>query len=276
MAAGPAASRLADIGPAPPTVLVDSAGKRFDVASLRGKVVLVSFIFTTCNGVCPVTTQRLSGLQAELQKTKLWGNSVAFVSIALDPKRDTPEVLARYARLYKADPAAWHFVTGPPPEVERIITAWGMWVKTDATGVLDHPSRIFLLDPVGRQREIYNLEFLKSDSVMQDVRLLLDEHARPRVQAPASTTTCRGLLPAQAFCLRQAATTCRLPSVQQKGFRARRIEVASGYRTLGSRSRHFSMTSARAGEMSSRRLRMGIDGSSSSMRITSPPATGSS
>ena len=52
-------SPLADIGPAPRTVLVDSAGKPFDLASLKGKVVLVSFVYTTCNGVCPATTSSL-------------------------------------------------------------------------------------------------------------------------------------------------------------------------------------------------------------------------
>jgi len=173
--AGPHPSPLADIGPAPPTVLIDSAGKRFDIASLRGKVVLVSFVYTTCNGVCPATTHTLTGIQQKLQETKLWGTSVAFVSITLDPKRDTPEVLGRYARLFGADPSAWHFLTGTPAQVEPAIAAWGMWVKSDSTGVLDHPSRIFLLDPHGHQREIYNLEFLKGETVLQDVRGLLAE-----------------------------------------------------------------------------------------------------
>jgi protein SCO1 len=175
MTAGPPSSPLADIGPAPPTVMVDTAGNRFEIASLRGKVVLVSFVYTTCNGVCPVTTQTLTGIQKRLHEAKLWRTSVEFVSITLDSKRDTPEVLGRYAKLFGADLAAWHFLTGPPEKVEPAITAWGMWVKSDPTGVLDHPSRIFLLDPQGRQREIYNLEFLKADSVIEDVRSLLAE-----------------------------------------------------------------------------------------------------
>jgi protein SCO1/2 len=175
LTAGPGSSSLADIGPAPQTVLVDSAGKRFDVATLRGKIVLVSFVYTTCNGVCPATTRTLSRIQKRLQAAKLWGTSVAFVSITLDPDRDTPEVLGRYAQRFGADPSAWHFLTGPSRQVERVITAWGMWVKRASTGVLDHPSRIFLIDSRARQREIYNLEFLKPDSVIEDVRGLLRE-----------------------------------------------------------------------------------------------------
>jgi protein SCO1/2 len=169
-------SRLADIGPAPATVLIDTAGKRFDLASLQGKVVVVSFIYTTCNGVCPATTLALGRIGKELEAAKLWGRAVVFISITLDPKRDTTDVLARYAEQFGADPAKWHFLTGSPRQVESVIAAWGMWVKSDPSGVLDHSSRIFLLDRRGRQREIYNLEFLQGASVLEDVRLLLGEN----------------------------------------------------------------------------------------------------
>ena len=168
-------SPLADIGPVPRTVLVDSTGKPFDLASLKGKVVLVSFVYTTCNGVCPATTSSLQRIQKSLEQAKLWGTSVEFVSITLDPKRDTPEVLNRYARLFGSDLPRWHFLTGSSADVDLVITAWGMWAKISPTGVLDHPSRIFLLDPQGRQREIYNFEFLNAETVIQDVRGLLAE-----------------------------------------------------------------------------------------------------
>ena len=126
-----------------------------------GKVVLVSFVYTTCTGVCPATTQAIVRIQNTSRTAKLWGKSVAFVSITLDPRRDTPEVLREYARLFHADPAAWHFLTGPPGQVQSVIAAWGMWVKAGPTGA-DRPSlALFLLDPQGHRREIYSLEFLK-------------------------------------------------------------------------------------------------------------------
>jgi protein SCO1/2 len=168
-------SRLANIGPAPRTVLTDSGGKAFDLEKLRGKVVLVSFIYTTCNGTCPLTTQALFSVQQKLSEAKLWGKTVEFVSITLDPKRDTPRALGEYANHFKADPAAWHFLSGSPKEVDEVIKAWDMWVRSDSSGVLDHPSRVFLIDPRGREREIYNLEFLKADNIVEDVRELLRE-----------------------------------------------------------------------------------------------------
>jgi protein SCO1 len=174
-----ATSPLADIGPAPATVLIDAAGKPFDLAGLRGKAVLVSFVYTTCGGTCPATTHTLTRVQQALEEAGLWGTRVEFVSITLDPARDRPEVLARYARVYDADPAAWHFLTGSPDAVARVIAAWDMWVKPGPNGMLDHPSRIFLLDPRGHRREIYSLEFLRPAAVVRDVETVLSAPADP-------------------------------------------------------------------------------------------------
>jgi len=170
-----APSPLADIGPAPRTVLVDSSSKPFDLSSLKGKIVVVSFVYTTCTGVCPGTTQAMVRVKNTLKEAKLWGKSVEFVSITLDPQRDTPDVLRQYAKLFRADGESWHFLTGPPSDVSSVIADWGMWVKAGPTGVLDHPSRIFLLDARGHQREIYNLGFLTPQAVLDDVRGLLRE-----------------------------------------------------------------------------------------------------
>jgi protein SCO1/2 len=170
-----AASHLADIGPAPAVALTDAGGKPFDLASLRGKAVLVSFVYTTCGGTCPATTHMLTRVQQALKQAGLWGKRVEFLSITLDPARDRPDVLAAYARIYDADPAAWHFLTGPPDAVARVIAAWDMWVRPGPAGALDHPSRIFLLDPRGHRREIYSLEFLRPAAVVRDVETVLAE-----------------------------------------------------------------------------------------------------
>ncbi len=169
-------SRLAVIQKAPGFALTDQSGKAVGSASLKGKVLLVSFVFTTCNGSCPATTHRMGLVQRELKAHGLLaGDRVRLLSITLDPKRDTAEVLRHYMRLYDADPASWSFLTGPPAEVAKVIAAWGMWAKPTANGQLDHPSRVFLVDRRGDVREIYNLEFLRPAWVAEDVRLLLSE-----------------------------------------------------------------------------------------------------
>jgi protein SCO1/2 len=91
-------SPLADIGPAPDVALIDAEQEPFRLARLRGKAVVVSFIYTTCNGSCPATTHNLYRVQQALKEAGLWARQVEFVSISLDPERDTPEVLRRYAK----------------------------------------------------------------------------------------------------------------------------------------------------------------------------------
>src|SRR5205823_1378542 len=155
--------------------LTTQAGDLLRLSDLRGKVLLVSFIFTTCNGTCPATTHRMSQVQQELKARGMAGDRVRLLSITLDPVRDTPEVLAGYARLFDLDTATWSLLTGPPLRVAEMITAWGMWVRPTSNGQLDHPSRVFLVDSRGRIREIYNLSFLRASWVADDIALLLRE-----------------------------------------------------------------------------------------------------
>jgi protein SCO1/2 len=169
-------SRLAVIQSAPDFTLITQDGSKLASSELKGNVLLVSFIFTTCNGTCPATTHRMSQIQEEIKSRSLFKDGrVRLLSISLDPARDTPEVLRGYMRLYDADPAHWTFLTGPPDQVAGVVKSWGMWAKPAANGQLDHPSRIFLVDSQYRIREIYNLNFLKPKWVVQDVELLLKE-----------------------------------------------------------------------------------------------------
>lgn len=166
--------RLAVIQPAPAFALTTQDGKVLKSADLKGKVLLVSFIFTTCSGSCPATTSRLVQVQQELERGgQLKDGRVQLLSITLDPARDTPEKLRDYLKLYNVDPASWTALTGSAEELAKTVKDWGMWAKPAANGQLDHPSRIFLVDSQGRIREIYHLGFLKPAWVAEDIQLLL-------------------------------------------------------------------------------------------------------
>jgi protein SCO1/2 len=174
----PYASRLAVVRAAPDFTLTTQAEESLWMKDLRGKVVLVSFVFTTCNGSCPATTHRMSQVaQALADQGLLKDDRVRLLSITLDPARDTPEALRKYMKVYDADPAHWTFLTGSREQVDKVHAAWGMWAKLAANGQLDHPSRVFLVDGRGRVREIYNLDFFKPAWVLEDIQLLLKEAA---------------------------------------------------------------------------------------------------
>src|SRR5579859_7025720 len=101
LAAGADASRLAVIRQAPDFTLTDQDGRTVRSADLRGKIIVASFVFTTCNGTCPATTHRMSALAQALKEQGLFkDDAVRLLSITLDPARDTPEALRRYMRLY--------------------------------------------------------------------------------------------------------------------------------------------------------------------------------
>src|SRR5262245_8485731 len=99
LGSGEAASRLPVIEEAPDFALADHAGAKVESAKLRGQVLLVGFIFTTCSGSCPATTHRMGLVQRDLEAQGLLkGGRVRLVSITLDPERDRPEVLRDYLR----------------------------------------------------------------------------------------------------------------------------------------------------------------------------------
>ena len=162
--------------------LTTQDGKDFHLSSLRGKVVLVSFVFTTCNGTCPATTHRMVLAEEALDKAGLL-DKVHLLSITLDPAHDKAAVLRDYMRLYDIGSKHWTFLTGTEKQVKQVLSDWGMWVRGAANGQLDHPSRVFLLDARGRVREIYDLQFFRPRWVREDVQLLRKE-AEKRTPRP--------------------------------------------------------------------------------------------
>ncbi len=85
---------------------------------LRGKVVAVAFIFASCTDVCPMLTDNMARVQEKLGTA--FGHKIAFVSITVDPERDTPEVLKQYAESFDADVEGWSFLTGDPATVHEV------------------------------------------------------------------------------------------------------------------------------------------------------------
>jgi protein SCO1/2 len=116
VAEGRPSGEMARLGKAPDFSLRRSEGGTLATADLRGKIWVADFIFTHCAAECPMMTTRLTALQAAIPAEL----PVRFVSISVDPDRDTPEILAEYAERNGADRNRWFFATGPFPEIRRI------------------------------------------------------------------------------------------------------------------------------------------------------------
>jgi protein SCO1/2 len=106
-----------DYLPNNPVVSQDNKPLSFYDDALKGKITILSFIYTTCRDICPVVTARLSQLEEKLGS--IVGKDVFFVSISIDPENDTPEKLKEYAEAFSAGPS-WLFLTGTPKDMEAI------------------------------------------------------------------------------------------------------------------------------------------------------------
>jgi protein SCO1 len=114
---------------------------RFYDDLLMDKTVLINFMYTTCDGKCPITTATLVGVQRILGPRV--GRDIFMYSISLDPKHDTPRVLKQYARQFGVKPG-WVFLTGTPDAVEVLRTRLG-FVDSDPVVDKDRAQHIGML-----------------------------------------------------------------------------------------------------------------------------------
>jgi protein SCO1/2 len=149
----PQASPLPRIAPAPAFKLTSQDGAPVTLADYRGRVVAVTFILTLCTSTCPVLTPMMSTVQDRLGHD--FGNRIAFVSITVDPERDTPEVLKMYAQAYGANLAGWSFLTGNPEDIREVTRRYGVYAAKTETGDVDHTFLTSIIDPKGMLRVQY-------------------------------------------------------------------------------------------------------------------------
>jgi protein SCO1 len=161
---------LSKIGPAPEFTLTDQNGKRIALKDLRGKVLAITFIFASCADTCPLLTAKMAGLQDRLGAD--FGPRVYFVSITVDPERDTPEVLKRYAEAHRANPAGWAFLTGTPAEISEVARRYGIFYKKTPRGDVDHTFLTSLVDRSGTLRVQYMGIRFSPDEMLRDLQNL--------------------------------------------------------------------------------------------------------
>ena len=148
---------------APGFSLQDADGRIVSLASLRGKVVVLNFIYTNCPDVCPLHAERIAELQAMINQTPMKA-MVEFVTITTDPKRDTGEVLRDYGKAHGLDPVNWVFLTAAPDQPEdstrKIAEAYGLKFTQGDDGMQMHGIVTHVIDQDGRLRaRFHGLEF---------------------------------------------------------------------------------------------------------------------
>jgi protein SCO1/2 len=106
-----------------------------------------------CTATCPVLTPMMSFVQDQLGND--FGTKIAFVSITVDPERDTAEVLKQYAQAFGANLAGWSFLTGSPQAVREVTHRYGVYASKTANGDVEHTFLTSIVDPRGILRVQY-------------------------------------------------------------------------------------------------------------------------
>jgi protein SCO1 len=167
--------RLAKIGPAPEFTLTAQDSRQISLKELRGKVVVVTFIYASCADACPLLTAKMAALQDDLGSD--FGSKVFFVSITVDPERDTPEALTRYAQAHGANLSGWAFLTGMPDEIRTVARRYGIYYKKQAGGDVDHTFLTSLVDQRGTLRVQYMGVRFDPGELRRDLQSLVAEEA---------------------------------------------------------------------------------------------------
>ena len=164
---------LPTIAPAPEFRLTSQDGAQVALADLRGKVVAVTFIYTLCTNTCPVLTPMMSFVQDQLGAD--FGAKIAFVSITVDPERDTPEVIKEYAQAFGANLAGWFFLTGPSDVIQDVTRRYGVFALKSAYGDVDHTFLTSIVDRRGILRVQYLGVRFDPNEFRHDLLSLLQE-----------------------------------------------------------------------------------------------------
>ena len=151
--------------------LMDQTARAFKFQSLRGKVAIIAFAYTTCPDVCPLITAAMRQTQEGLTKDER--ASAYFVTITTDPEIDTPKVMAAYAKRYGVDPANWAFLTGDEAALKKVWKNFGVGVQRKARGLIDHTTLTAVVDRSGTMRIAYIGASPDPKAILQDVRKLL-------------------------------------------------------------------------------------------------------
>ena len=169
---------------APDFRLTDATGAPVSLASLRGKAVALTFIYTSCPDICPLTAEKFREVHDQLG---IDANRVALVAITVDPETDTPQRIAQYSQEMNLD-GKWSFLTGSRTElapvwssyyVEPLTTEQALEIVSQGTGTAKanpafqaaHSLAVYVIDPQGRERSLLGPDFAPAD-LTHDLRVL--------------------------------------------------------------------------------------------------------
>jgi protein SCO1/2 len=164
--------------------LRDETGRAVSLADFRGRVTVLTFLFTTCEDTCPVTATTIRGALDDL------GHDVPTLAVSVDPANDTPRSARRFLSQRRMGNGRMRFLLGDRAQLTPVWDAFGIRPQGDG---FEHSAYVVLLDRTGRQRVSFPVATLTSEDLVHDIRVLEEETEPPGSTAPTQTAaTARG------------------------------------------------------------------------------------
>ncbi len=216
---------LPPLGKAADGEVLDSEGRArrlFDLFDDR--YVLLAFIYSSCNDVdgCPLTSHVFYKIKAAMKHDPELAKELKLISLSFDPEVDTPQVMALYGSnfRYAGNVGEWQFLTTSSQQaLEPILDAYHQNVIPDAdptgqSSAFSHVLRVFLIDPQKRIRNIYSVDFLHDQLIINDVKTL---------QAQAQTSA----EPLKTALAASAPATLSQPGDDKRGYESESYQTRS-------------------------------------------------
>jgi protein SCO1 len=150
----------------PDISVTNQYGKTLSLASLKGKPLLVSFIHTSCKGVCELITAKMKSVANDLGES---GTRVMMVSISTDPEDDGPAQLMAYAKKEDVADDGFVFLTGKPAALKKVLAVYGV-NQSPGDNAMTHVLELFLIGPDGHQVRRYHGLNIQAAKVADDIR----------------------------------------------------------------------------------------------------------
>ena len=129
----------------PSAQYVDQRGRSVQLSALRGRTLIIGFIYTNCTDQCPLLTAKFGALAQQLPRERF-----ELLEISIDPRRDNQTAIARFASAHDVLAPNWRILTGAPALVSSFAQPLGVSVVAGATGELLHSERTVIVGPDGR------------------------------------------------------------------------------------------------------------------------------
>jgi len=147
--------------------LVDQDGRRARLADYRGRVVVLTFMYSTCRDTCPLQADQIRGALDQL------GRDVPTLAVSVDPANDTPD-RARAFLLRRRMTGRMRFLLGSPARLQPVWRAYGVEPQAEA---FDHTAYVLIIDRAGRQRVGFPLSQLTPEGLAHDIRAVESRRA---------------------------------------------------------------------------------------------------